>query len=129
MKDKEFAAWLREKYHFDSNKQISDYVSRVRRFERAFAAYGVDFDEEISRDGGMHLLRVCYHEGHNKEHEKYPELDLPFEHKSRIIGTVNNAAKKYIIFRCTTENIFLDELESNVVIRNVYRNYIKRSQS
>ena len=128
MKDKEFAAWLREKYHLDNSKQISDCVSRARRFERAFAAYGIDLDEEISRDGGMHLLSVSYHEGHNKEHDKYPELDLPFEHKSRIIGTINNAAKRYVVFRCTTEGIFLNELESNVVIRNVYRNYLKRSR-
>lgn len=126
MKNKEFAAWLKEKGIYGSDKQISDCISRVRRFERAFATYGLDLDEEISRDGGMHLLSVTYHEGHNKEHEKYPDLDLPFECDNRIIGTINNAAKKYIVFRCTTEGIFLDEIAANVVIRNVYKNYLKK---
>ena len=73
------------------------------------------------------MLNVTYHEGHNKEHEKYPDLDLPFESSNRIIGMINNAAKKYVIFRCTTEGIFLDEISSNVIIRNVYKNYLNKT--
>lgn len=126
MKAKEFSEWLKAEAIFSNDKQINDCISRVRRFERAFAAYDIDLDDEIEKDGGLYLLSVTYHEGHNEEHKKFPDLDLPFERESRIIGMVNNAAKKYIVFRCTTENMHIDEISTSVYTRIVYRNYLRK---
>lgn len=126
MKEYEFSRWLKREGIYSTAKQVSDCLSRVRRVDRAFAAYGTSIDEEFERDGCLELLEAIYHEGHTKIHdEKYPDLDLPFEQPNRAIGTVTNATKKYIVFRATTEGRFLDELESNPMIRNVFKNYYK----
>lgn len=98
MKEIEFRQWLSN--NDVSKKMQSDFVSRLKRFERAIGA--CDIDEQYNKDGFVYLFSLFDNKGLNDNMNKLKDANLP-------IGTYQLSTFKYALNKY---KLFLDDTRS-----------------
>ena len=98
MKEIEFRQWLSNKNV--SKKMQSDFVSRLKRFERAIEA--CDIYEQYHKDGFKYLFSLFDNKGLNDNMNRYNKANLP-------IGTYQLSTFKYALNKY---KLFLDDTKS-----------------
>ncbi|KZL92822.1 hypothetical protein [Clostridium magnum] len=89
MNEMEFRQWLSEN---DVPKKIqSDFVSRLKRFERAIE--NCDIDEQYRSDKYQYLFSLFQNKGINDNMKKYKNVDLPIGKYQ--FSTFKHALNKY----------------------------------
>ena len=92
MNEIDFKDWLKQ--NSISPKVQGDYISRLRRLERALQ---IDLDEEYDNDICGNILSVFVNMGRNSSMEKFLPNSLPIG--KYYLSTYKLAVKKYISYR------------------------------
>lgn len=100
----EFRQWLKNTDN-RSNKQTTDYVSRIRRIEIALSkaqGYEFDIENEYNKDKCSFLSKALKHRGLNEEIKSYGDVQLPFGSITMLSLAV--ALRKYLLFRASLQS-------------------------
>lgn len=89
MNEIEFRQWLSK--NGVSKKMQSDFISRLKRFERAIG--NCDIDEQYRKDKYLYLFSLFQNKGLNENMKKYKDVDLPIGKYQ--FNTFKHALNKY----------------------------------